>query len=138
MIPLSGLWRSASPSLTGEYPNALVPDLRIDPKIAERALATAGLFIAFGMFTAGLEKALHWINFDFSTSGFLSWFYPGYFTLDRKLLLAPAVLKVPPYLFKILDFLAVALLHLSFLHSSFCFQNALPGGHGSWSQPVFI
>jgi hypothetical protein len=87
---------------------SLVPDPRINPKIAGRALATAGLLLAFGMFTAGFEKALHWVNLDFSTSGFLSWFYPGYFTLDRKLLLAPAVLKVPPHFFKILDFLAVA------------------------------
>jgi hypothetical protein len=87
---------------------ALIPDPRINPKISRRALATAGLLLVFGMFTAGFEKALHWINLDLSTSGFLSWFYPGYFTLDRKLLLAPAVLKVPPHLFKILDFLAVA------------------------------
>jgi hypothetical protein len=89
-------------------PYALVPDRRIKPKVAARALATAGLLIAFGMFTAGFDKALRWINLDLSTSGFLSWFYPGYYTLDRKLLLAPLVLKVPPQLFKILDYAAVA------------------------------
>jgi hypothetical protein len=88
-------------------PYALVPDPRINPNIARRALATAGLLLAFAMFTAGFEKALHWINFDLSTSGFLSWFYSGYYTLDRKLLLAPVVLKIPAHFFKILDFLAV-------------------------------
>jgi hypothetical protein len=88
---------------------ALVPDPRINPKVAARALATAGVLIAFGMFTAGFDKALHWINFDLSTSGFLCWFYGGYYTLDRKLLLAPFVLKVHPHLTKILDFAAVAI-----------------------------
>jgi hypothetical protein len=89
-------------------PYALVPDRRINPKVAARALATAGVLIAFAMFTAGLDKARHWINFDLSTSGFLSWFYGGYYTLDRKLLLAPVVLKFPSWLLKILDYAAVA------------------------------
>jgi hypothetical protein len=89
-------------------PYALVPDRHINPKVAARALATSGVFIAFAMFTAGFDKARHWINFDLSTSGFLGWFYGGYYTLDRKLLLAPAVLKVPPRLLKILDYAAVA------------------------------
>jgi hypothetical protein len=87
---------------------ALVPDRRVNPKAATRALATAGVLIAFGFFTAGFEKALHWINFDLSTGGFLSWFYGGYYTFDRKLLLAPLVFRVPPQLFKILDYAAVA------------------------------
>jgi uncharacterized membrane protein YphA (DoxX/SURF4 family) len=47
-------------------PYALVPDRRVNPKAATRALATAGVLIAFGFFTAGFEKALHWINFDLS------------------------------------------------------------------------
>jgi hypothetical protein len=89
-------------------PYALVPDRRLNPKTATRALATAGVLIAFGMFTAGFDKALHWINFDLSTGGFLDWFYDGYYTIDRKLLLAPLVFRVPPQLFKILDYAAVA------------------------------
>ena len=88
-------------------PYALVPDRRLNHKVAARALATAGVLIAFGMFTAGCGKMLRWANFDLSTSGFLSWFYPAYYTLDRKLLLAPLVLKVPPQLFKIADYTAV-------------------------------
>jgi len=86
---------------------ALVPDRSVNPMVAARALATAGILIAFGMFTAGFGKALHWINFDLSRSGFLSWFYSGYYTLDRTLLLAPVVLKVPPQLVKIADYAAV-------------------------------
>jgi len=106
---------------------ALVPDRRINPKVAARALATAGVLIAFAMFTAGFDKALHWINFDLSTSGFLNWFYSGYYTLDRKLLLAPFVLKVPPQSIKILDFAAVA-----FELSPFFFLFAGRAGWRAW------
>jgi hypothetical protein len=87
---------------------ALIPDRRADPKVSTRALATAGVVIAFGFFTAGFEKALHWVNLDFSSGGFLSWFYPGYYVLDRKALLAPLVFRVPAQSFKILDYTAVA------------------------------
>jgi hypothetical protein len=86
---------------------ALVPDRRINPKVAARALATAGVLIAFGMLTSGSVKA-PWINFDLSTSGFASWFYGPYYTLDRAFLLAPFVFKIPPQLFKIVDYIAVA------------------------------
>jgi hypothetical protein len=106
---------------------ALVPDRRINPKVPARALATAGVLIAFAMFTAGFDKALHWINFDLSTSGFLCWFYSGYYTLDRKLLLAPFVLKVPPQSIKILDFAAVA-----FELSPFFFLFAGRAGWRAW------
>jgi hypothetical protein len=87
---------------------ALIPDRRADPKVTTRALATAGVVIAFGFFTAGFEKALHWVNFNLSSGGFLSWFYPGYYLLDRKFLLAPLVFRVPAQSFKILDYAAVA------------------------------
>lgn len=87
---------------------ALVPDRPVNPKVATRALATAGVVIAFGFFTAGFEKALRWVNFDFSTGGFLSWFYPLYYLLDRKFLLAPLVFRIPAQSFKILDYTAVA------------------------------
>src|SRR5437016_5008853 len=86
---------------------ALVPDPWINPKVAARASATAGVLIAFAMFSAGFEKALHWINFNLLTGGFLSWFYPLYYSLGRTFLLAPVVVKLPPQLFKIADFTAV-------------------------------
>ena len=87
---------------------ALIPDRRTDPKVTRRALATAGVVIAFGFFTAGFEKALRWVNLDLSTGGFLSWFYPLYYLLDRKFLLAPLVFRIPAQSFKILDYTAVA------------------------------
>jgi len=37
---------------------ALVPDRSVNPRVAARALATAGILIAFGMFSAGSGKAL--------------------------------------------------------------------------------
>jgi hypothetical protein len=106
---------------------ALAPDRSVNPKVAARALATAGILIAFGMFTAGFGKALHWINLDPSRSGFLGWFYPGYYTLDRTLLLAPLVPKVPPQLFKIADFCAVL-----FELSAFFFLLAGRAGWRIW------
>jgi hypothetical protein len=111
-------------------PYALVPDRRVNPNTATRALATAGVLVAFGMFTAGFEKALHWINFDLSTGGFLGWFYGGYFVLDRKLLLAPLVFRVPPQLFKVLDYAAVA-----FELSPFFFLLA---GRSAWRAWLLI
>jgi hypothetical protein len=106
---------------------ALVPDRSVNPKVAARALATAGILIAFGMFTAGFGKALHWTNLDPSRSGFLGWFYPGYYTLDRTLLLAPLVPKVPPQLFKIADYCAVL-----FELSAFFFLLAGRAGWRIW------
>lgn len=61
-----------------------------DRKIKTQDIATAvfAIFLVFAFFTAGFEKALKWIDFDLSTSGVSSWFYSGYFTLDRNRLLA--------------------------------------------------
>ncbi len=87
---------------------ALLPDRPINPNVAARALATAGLLIAFAMFSAGFGKALRWINFEFSTSGFVSFFNSGYFTLRRIYLLAPSVPKIAPHLLNIIDYAAVA------------------------------
>jgi hypothetical protein len=111
-------------------PYALVPDRRINPKVAARSLATVGVLISFAMFSAGFDKALHWINADLSTSGFLSWFYSGYYTLERTFLLAPLVLKIPPQFIKILDYAAVA-----FELSPFLF---LLGGRAAWRAWLLV
>lgn len=66
------------------------------------------IFIGFGMFTAGFQKALYWIDFDLNYSGFLSWFYPGYYNLGRQALLAPVVFKLPSIIIESLDYFAVA------------------------------
>ena len=36
-------------------------------------IALMALLVAFGFFSAGLPKALKWIDFDLSTSGVRSW-----------------------------------------------------------------
>lgn len=86
---------------------ALVPDKPVSAQQADKALALGGVLIAFGMFTAGLPKLIVWVDFDTSTSGFLAWFYQGYFTLDRQHLAAPFVLNIPERAFEILDYGAV-------------------------------
>ena len=58
--------------------------------------------------TAGFGKALNWIDLNLTTSGFLSWFYSGYFNHGRDRLLAPLVLKISePLVWELIDTLAV-------------------------------
>src|SRR5262249_35858758 len=89
---------------------------RIEPISAEAAAtkATRGVslfavLLAFGMVTAGLDKARSWIDFNLGTSGFLSWFYPQYYDLGRHLLLANWVPRIPIWLLEVADYLAPAL-----------------------------
>ncbi|MEM6598172.1 MAG: hypothetical protein AAF635_08385 [Cyanobacteria bacterium P01_C01_bin.69] len=71
-------------------------------------LSFLAILIAFGFLTAGLGKALNWIDLDLTTNGFLSWFYDGYFNQGRDRLLAPFVLKInAPLLWEIIDTSAV-------------------------------
>lgn len=71
------------------------------------AFAVVAVVISFAMFTAGLEKLLNWIDFDLGTSGFLAWFYGGYFTLGRRDLAADMVFRFPPLLLEAMDYTAV-------------------------------
>lgn len=87
---------------------ALRADPLVDEKLQRKAMALLGVLIAFGMFSAGLEKAYVWVDFDPNTSGFFSWFYSGYYSLGRQYLLAPMVLNLPPQLFELADYGAVA------------------------------
>ncbi len=84
---------------------ALKPDKR--NRFHSLSSALLGISLSFGMFTAGLEKLVRWVDFDLSTNGVLRWFYGGYFTLDRQDLLADAVLHFPPLLLEIMDYSAV-------------------------------
>lgn len=78
-------------------------------------LTFLAVLITFGFFTAGFGKALNWIDFDLTTSGFLSWFYDGYFNHNRDQLLAPAILKIDiPLLWELVDASAV-IFELGFL-----------------------
>ena len=88
--------------------NALVPDRKVSPVVQRKTLAILAGILCFAMFTAGFEKALRWIDLDLETGGFLSWFYSGFFNLNRHYFLAPFVLSVPPQFFEIFDYFAVA------------------------------
>ncbi|MEO1402614.1 MAG: hypothetical protein AAFV72_15400 [Cyanobacteria bacterium J06635_1] len=71
-------------------------------------LSLLGLFIAFGFFTAGFGKALSWVDFDLSTSGFLSWLYRGYYNFGADQLLAPLAIQINlPILWELVDYSAV-------------------------------
>ncbi len=87
--------------------NALIPDKKVSKQVQRRVLAILAVLLCFGMFTAGAAKAIHWVDFDLETGGFLDWFYKGFFSLERKYLLAPFVLLVPPQTFEIFDYFAV-------------------------------
>lgn len=86
---------------------AWVPDgsSRLDQRL--RGLSLLGVCLAFGMFSAGFYKGVNWIDFDPGTSGFLQWFYKGYFDLGRRELLARLVLSLPPQVFELADYAAV-------------------------------
>ena len=87
---------------------ALVPDKPSRFDSVRLSLGLLAVLIAFGMFTAGFLKALYWIDFNVNTSGFLRWFYSGYYNLGRTELLAPIIPNIPTPLFEFADYLAVA------------------------------
>jgi uncharacterized membrane protein YphA (DoxX/SURF4 family) len=71
-------------------------------------IALMALFVAFGFFSAGLPKALKWIDFDLSTSGVRSWVQASVFW-GRESLLVPFFANITNTLFwEALDILAVA------------------------------
>ncbi|MEL7520185.1 MAG: hypothetical protein AAF050_16395 [Cyanobacteria bacterium J06649_5] len=77
------------------------------------------VFVTFGFFSAGFGKALSWVDFDLTTSGFLSWLYRGYFTEGNDRLLAPLLMKINfPLLWELLDISAV-IFELGFLWAMF-------------------
>ena len=86
---------------------ALIPDKPLADNSSKQALALFSVLLAFGFITAGLAKAIVWVDFDFSTNGFLSWFYRGYYDLNRTDLLAPIILYLPTWIFEFFDYAAV-------------------------------
>lgn len=75
---------------------------------ATRGVSLFAVLLAFGMVTAGLDKARSWIDFNLGTSGFLMWFYPQAYDLGRYLLLANWVPRIPSWLLEVGDYLAPA------------------------------
>jgi hypothetical protein len=85
---------------------AIRKDKKLAVNMQRRALALLALIICFGMFTAGFPKLINWVDFDLSTSGFLHWFYPGYFNVENNKLLTPYIFGAPPVLFELADYTA--------------------------------
>jgi hypothetical protein len=94
------------------------------PARAERGMALLGVLLAFGMVSAGLPKAVSWIDFDLRTSGFLWWYYPGRHSLGRNLLLADLVPRIPPLVLEAMDYVGPGLELLGF--------PALLGSRRTW------
>lgn len=99
---------------------ALIPDKPGRPDGPVRAMALLGVCIGFAMSAVGVHKALGWVDFDTSTGGFLGWFAGSYFVNDRRELLAPYVLGVPPVGLELIDYAGV-------LFESSCFVMLLWG-----------
>lgn len=96
------------------------------PSHTQDNLWLLAVIVSFSFFTAGFGKALAWIDFDLSTSGFLSWLYSGYFSFGRTHLLAPLVVGIDaPLLWEIIDASAVVF-ELGFLLAMF------------WRKPWYV
>ncbi len=94
---------------------ALVPDIKLSSISSKKGLAVFAVILAFGMFTAGFKKALNWIDFDFTTSGFLEWFLTGYYGYGRTTFLSPIVLSLPKWIFEFADYAAAVFEMLGFI-----------------------
>ena len=90
-----------------------------EPSLPQENLWLLAILIAFSFFSAGFGKALIWVDFDLSTSGFLSWLYTGYFSFGRTHLLAPLIVGLDlPLLWELVDTSAV-IFELGFLIAMF-------------------
>lgn len=84
---------------------AIRPEKKIN--VHSKTLMFFGITIIFGYFTAGLQKAYHWIDFDLTTNGFLRWVYDLYFPATQKPLLAEFFLNANPVLLELIDYSGV-------------------------------
>lgn len=72
-----------------------------------KCLSLFAVLLCFGMFTAGFEKALQWIDFDLRYNGFLSWSLNSIFRDYKYHLLAPFVRYFPVPVLEVFDYMAV-------------------------------
>ena len=86
---------------------AILPDKESEFDNTAKSLALFSVLIGFGMFTAGFEKALIWVDFDLTLNGFLDWSQKGIFKSYKDHLLAPYVKYLPAVLLEFLDYTAV-------------------------------
>ncbi|MEX0686979.1 MAG: hypothetical protein WD267_07120 [Balneolales bacterium] len=86
---------------------SLMPDSGKRLKSSSLHVSIVTVVLCLGMITAGSAKAYNWLDFDLSTSGILSWYYLAYFDIDRNLLLASHFIKLPMFLYEMMDYSAV-------------------------------
>lgn len=86
---------------------ALVPDKLKKYDSPVKSLSLFAFLICFAFFTAGVNKAFHWVNADINRSGSATWYYFNYYFLERNYLLAPYFKNVPWAAFKAMDFATV-------------------------------
>jgi hypothetical protein len=84
---------------------AIKPEKKQD--IHNLVLSIFGICIVFGYFTAGLQKAYHWIDFNLETSGTLRWIYDIYFQSTSKPILSELFLNANPILLELMDYSGV-------------------------------
>lgn len=87
----------------------LIKDKELSKRYQNIGIAIFSICIAFGLFTAGFPKLISWVDFDLSTNGILSWYYQGFYSLERQRFLAPFVPHVPMILMEMGDYFAVFL-----------------------------
>lgn len=86
---------------------ALWPDKVLKTEWTNMSLAVLSVFICFGMFTAGIGKALAWVDFDLSTNGFLGWSQRAITDKGHDYLLSVYVASFPAFLLEAVDYVAV-------------------------------
>lgn len=86
---------------------ALIPDKQVSANYVSYLQAMIAIVITWGMFTAGFLKALIWVDFDLSTSGFMRWYTSGYYALERNRFLAPYIMDWNWIITEFFDYAAV-------------------------------
>lgn len=109
---------------------AMYPDRKPDKETTIKCLSLLSVLSCFGMFSAGIQKAHHWIDFDSTTNGFARWLYDAVFQHERNDFLAEYVLQIPFKYFEAFDYAAVV-----FEMSAFFF---LITTRQAWKAWIFI
>lgn len=86
---------------------AVLPDKKSKYDNTAKSLSLFGVLLCFGMFTAGFEKALYWVDFDLQFNGFLGWSQNSIFKDYKYHLLAPYVKYFPSLFLELFDYIAV-------------------------------
>lgn len=84
--------------------NALIPDKRWN--IHKTMISIFAVCIGFGFLTAGIPKALHWIDFNLQTSGVIKWWLSGLLTESHTGVFELQMGRTPNLALEGLDYLA--------------------------------